>query len=224
MKITRLDSAPDPIEVPAPDPIAPPDYAALRSQGQSALMTVRAQLDALQGRLSAVESETAQCQARANQTYLGRPDGLEAHLKTVDADMTKAVALSTEAEVLRCKIAITEKLLNRVESEVDSAIQGERQAVARDLLTEARQAYTVASEALMNACIDLGAAAILSNGETGWLSAIRNLLIPTVHTLAVTVTPKPGFVASAQGVKANPYDPVYQQKARSLITASIPCL
>jgi len=218
VKITRLDSAPE------SEPLAEPDYVALRNQGQSALATVRAQLDALQARLSAVELEATQCQARASQSYLGSPEGIDTHLERVDADMKKAAVLHNEADVLRCKITIVEKLQARIQEEVDSATQSERQAVARDLLTDARLAYTVASEALMNACIDLGAAAILSNNETGWLAAIRNLLIPTVHTLNVAVTPKPGFVASAQGVKANPYDPVYAAKARACIGMSHPSL
>ena len=226
MKITRATPIeapePEPIEAPEPEPIEAPTPAQAEERhagDDAAIAGTRALLTELQARLEAVESERDGHRQAAALPFTGNPTALAAHLATTEQHRADADRLALEAESLKRQCAVAAALLGKLEAEQADAESARTQAKGRALLADALERYTQAVVDLGAAIVDIGAAAMLANQQTGFIAATRSLCVPDLVALGYYAPALAGFIKRREGQTVNQSDPAYQQRANQLLRA-----
>ncbi len=226
MKITRATPIeapePEPIEAPEPEPIETPTPAQAEERhaaDDAAIAGTRALVAELQARLATVAAQAADHRQCANQPFAGEPAALVAHLEAVEQHRADADRLALEAESLKRQCAVAAALLGKLEAEQADAESARTQAKGRALLADALERYTQAVVDLGAAIVDIGAAAMLANQQTGFIAATRSLCVPDLVALGYYAPALAGFIKRREGQTVNQSDPAYQQRANQLLRA-----
>ena len=226
MKITRATPIeapePEPIEAPEPEPIETPTPAQAEERhaaDDAAIAGTRALVAELQARLATVAAQANEHRQCANTPFAGDPGALVAHLATTEQHRADADRLALEAESLKRQASVAEQLLERLEQEAAELNQARIQARGRVLLAAALERYTDVIVDLSAVIVDIGAAAMLANQQTGFVVATRNLCVPDLVALGYYAPALAGFIKRREGQMVGQSDPVYQQRANQLLRA-----
>lgn len=223
MKITRATPIeapePEPIEAPEPEPIETPTPAQAEERhaaDDAAIAGTRALVAELQARLATVAAQAADHRQCANQPFTGEPGELAAHLATTEQHRADADRLTAEAESLRRQCTVAEQLLDKLVQEQEQEQAAETQARGRVLLAAALERYTEVIVDLGAVIVDLGAAAMLANQQTSFITATRGLCIPDLVGLGYYAPALAGFIRRREGQAVNQSDAAYQQRANRM--------
>ena len=230
MKITRPNDpgpleAPEPVVncpqvEPEPEPIeTPAQIEERRAADGAALSGTRALVAELQVRLATVTAEGDGHRRAAALPFTGEPAALVAHLEAVERHRSDADRLALEAESLKRQASVAEQLLERLEQEAAELNQARIQARGRVLLAAALERYTEVIVDLGAVIVDLGAAAMLANQQTSFITATRGLCIPDLVGLGYYAPALAGFIKRREGQMVNQSDAAFSQRANQLLRA-----
>ena len=226
MKITRIEppqgeapAAMVEVSEPEPAPVETPAQAEERTGDDAALSGTRALVAELTARLATVTVQAADHRQCANTPFAGDPGTLVAHLEAVEQHRADADRLALEAESLKRQCAVAAALLGKLEAEQADAESARTQARGRALLADALERYTEVIVDLGAVIVDMGAAAMLANQQTGFIAATRSLCVPDLVALGYYAPDLAGFIKRREGQTVNQSDPAYQQRANQLLRA-----
>lgn len=190
----------------------PEEQAAQADQEQVALKGTRSLILDLQSRLETINTEIAEHRKATQESYGGDPLGLAAHLAEIENHMGAIAALRSQAESLNRQLPIAQSMLERLEQDRAQRIAAEKQAAGTQWLMAARERWLSATAQLVDALIELGAAARAADRFMGFGSGARFFMLPDWVALGMESPNLPGLIHTRGGFIISKSDPVYQAR------------